>query len=43
MLNCYLFRTLCYADNSHPIIKVDSEADAFVNIIKWFNQYIGEK
>ncbi|XP_078683967.1 acylamino-acid-releasing enzyme-like [Branchiostoma floridae x Branchiostoma belcheri] len=33
-------RLLVYPDNSHPISKVDAEADAFVNIYKWFTEHI---
>ncbi|XP_013413674.1 acylamino-acid-releasing enzyme-like [Lingula anatina] len=29
-------RLLIYPDNSHPLNKVDTEADAFMNIVKWF-------
>ncbi|XP_050412759.2 acylamino-acid-releasing enzyme isoform X1 [Patella vulgata] len=32
-------RLIEYEDNSHPITKVDSEADAFVNIVLWYNKY----
>ena len=34
------FRTLVYPGNAHPIDKVDSEADAFVNIVQWFVQHL---
>ncbi|XP_066287743.1 acylamino-acid-releasing enzyme-like [Branchiostoma lanceolatum] len=33
-------RLLVYPDNSHPISKVDAEADAFVNIYKWFTEHM---
>ncbi|KAJ8302108.1 hypothetical protein KUTeg_021095 [Tegillarca granosa] len=31
-------RLIAYEGNCHPIIKVDSEADAFVNMMDWFTQ-----
>ncbi|XP_014770020.1 acylamino-acid-releasing enzyme isoform X1 [Octopus bimaculoides] len=33
-------RFMSYAENSHPLNKVDAEADAFVNIVSWFWYYI---
>ncbi|XP_060593623.1 acylamino-acid-releasing enzyme-like isoform X2 [Ruditapes philippinarum] len=30
---------LAYPDNGHPIVKVDSEADACMNMYKWFTEY----
>lgn len=33
-------RFLAYAENSHPLNKVDAEADAFVNIVSWFWQHL---
>ncbi|XP_078603442.1 acylamino-acid-releasing enzyme-like [Branchiostoma floridae x Branchiostoma japonicum] len=33
-------RLLVYPDNNHPIAKVDAEADAFVNIYKWFTEHV---
>ncbi|XP_064633594.1 acylamino-acid-releasing enzyme-like isoform X1 [Lineus longissimus] len=33
-------RVLMYADNSHPLNKVDTEADAFVNIVHWFVKHL---
>eukprot|EP00058_Branchiostoma_floridae_P025806 XP_002611296.1 hypothetical protein BRAFLDRAFT_210907 [Branchiostoma floridae] len=33
-------RLLVYPDNNHPIAKVDAEADAFVNIYKWFTEHM---
>lgn len=33
-------RFLSYAENSHPINKVDAEADAFVNMVSWFWQHL---
>ncbi|KAL4227008.1 hypothetical protein ACF0H5_014984 [Mactra antiquata] len=33
-------RHVAYPDNCHPIVKVDSEADAFINIYKWFNDHL---
>ncbi|KAK3579079.1 hypothetical protein CHS0354_029939 [Potamilus streckersoni] len=33
-------RYIAYPDNGHPIVKVDSEADAFINIYKWFTDYL---
>jgi len=32
-------RVLWYADSSHPLSEVKSEADAFINIIKWFDDH----
>jgi acylaminoacyl-peptidase len=34
-------RVLWYPDCSHPLSDVKSEADAFINIIKWFGEHIG--
>jgi len=33
-------RVLWYPDCSHPLSEVKSEADAFINIIKWFDDHI---
>ncbi|XP_074645088.1 acylamino-acid-releasing enzyme-like [Tubulanus polymorphus] len=33
-------RLLAYPDNSHPLNKVDTEADAFVNIVHWFFKHL---
>ncbi|CAH1784714.1 unnamed protein product [Owenia fusiformis] len=33
-------RMLVYEGNCHPINKVDAEADAFVNIVKWFTKHL---
>jgi acylaminoacyl-peptidase len=33
-------KMLWYPDCSHPITDVKSEADAFVNIVKWFNDHL---
>ncbi|XP_052284418.1 acylamino-acid-releasing enzyme-like [Dreissena polymorpha] len=33
-------RYIAYPDNGHPIVKVDSEADAFINIYKWFSEHL---
>ncbi|XP_077981518.1 acylamino-acid-releasing enzyme-like [Glandiceps talaboti] len=35
-------RLLVYPNNSHPINKVDAEADAFVNIYKWYMEHLNE-
>ena len=32
-------KMLTYAEDCHPIIKVPSEADCFVNIVKWFREH----
>ncbi|ESO99718.1 hypothetical protein LOTGIDRAFT_201138 [Lottia gigantea] len=32
-------RLIEYEDNCHPIVKVDSEADAFVNIMLWYKEH----
>ncbi|XP_053377651.1 acylamino-acid-releasing enzyme-like [Mercenaria mercenaria] len=32
-------RYIAYPDNGHPIVKVDSEADACINIYKWFSEH----
>ena len=34
-------KMLSYPENSHPLSKVDSEADRFVNIFRWFSEHIG--
>ncbi|WAR25704.1 ACPH-like protein [Mya arenaria] len=31
---------IAYPDNGHPIVKVDSEADACINIYKWFTEHL---
>jgi len=36
-------RTLWYPDCSHPLTDVKSEADAFINIIRWFSDHIERK
>jgi len=33
-------RVLWYPDSDHPISEVKSEADSFINIIKWFDDHI---
>jgi len=33
-------RVLWYADSSHPLTDVKVEADAFINIIKWFDSHL---
>ncbi|XP_064604620.1 acylamino-acid-releasing enzyme-like [Liolophura sinensis] len=33
-------RLLVYPEDCHPIIKMDSESDAFVNIIRWFSDHL---
>ncbi|XP_054752252.2 acylamino-acid-releasing enzyme-like [Lytechinus pictus] len=33
-------RLLMYPDNSHPISKVDAEADCFMNMYKWITDHI---
>lgn len=33
-------RLLMYPDNSHPISKVDAEADCFMNMYKWIAEHI---
>ena len=33
-------RVLWYPDCNHPLSEVKSEADGFINIIKWFDEYI---
>lgn len=33
-------KILEYANNGHALSNVDTEADAFVNIVLWFNKYI---
>jgi acylaminoacyl-peptidase len=34
-------KMLSYPGNAHPIIKVDSEADCFVNMFRWFSEHSG--
>ena len=34
-------KMLSYPDNSHPIIKVDSEADCFINMFNWLTVHSG--
>ncbi|XP_067684751.1 acylamino-acid-releasing enzyme-like isoform X1 [Haliotis asinina] len=35
-----IVRFLAYEDNSHPIISVPAESDAFVNIMLWFAEHM---
>ncbi|XP_052094741.1 acylamino-acid-releasing enzyme-like isoform X1 [Mytilus californianus] len=35
-----LTRLISYEGNSHPIIKTDSQADAFINMVEWFKKYL---
>lgn len=33
-------RLISYEGNSHPIIKIDSQADSFINIVEWYRKYM---
>ncbi|ELU02553.1 hypothetical protein CAPTEDRAFT_154305 [Capitella teleta] len=33
-------RALCYSECEHPISEVKSEADCFINMLKWFNEHL---
>lgn len=33
-------RLVCYQGNSHPIIKPESQADAFVNVLEWYTTHM---
>jgi len=36
----FVYRMLYYPECSHPISEVCSEADAFVNIVRWFHDHL---